>query len=57
MYNNVMIKNNYGQPVYTEENLFDFYMRTPDLTLKNIKAEANIRGGGYQWKNLMKTIV
>jgi|TARA_R110000772_G_scaffold248419_1_gene362454 DNA polymerase III alpha subunit len=42
MYNDVMFKNTYGQPVYTEENLFDFYMRTPDLILKNTLTDSKI---------------
>ena len=37
-----MFKNTYGQPVYTEENLFDFYMRTPDLILKNTLTDSKI---------------
>jgi DNA polymerase III alpha subunit len=37
-----MLINLYGQPIYTEENLFDLYMRTPDLVLKNTLTNAKI---------------
>tara|TARA_R110002126_G_scaffold270758_1_gene414559 strand:- start:264 stop:770 length:507 start_codon:yes stop_codon:yes gene_type:complete len=37
-----MFTNLYGQPIYTEENLFDLYMRTPDLVLKNTLTNAKI---------------
>jgi DNA polymerase III alpha subunit len=42
VYNNDMFTNLYGQPIYTEENLFDLYMRTPDLVLKNTLTNAKI---------------
>ena len=37
-----MFTNLYGQPIYTEENLFDLYMRTPDLVLKNTLTDSKI---------------
>ena len=37
-----MLTNLYGQPIYTEENLFDLYMRMPDLVLKNTLTNAKI---------------
>ena len=42
VYNDDMFTNLYGQPIYTEENLFDLYMRTPDLVLKNTLTNAKI---------------
>ena len=42
VYNNDLFTNLYGQPIYTEENLFDLYMRTPDLVLKNTLTNAKI---------------
>jgi|TARA_R110000803_G_scaffold137537_1_gene204461 DNA polymerase III alpha subunit len=37
-----MFTNLYGQPIYTEENLFDLYMCTPDLVLKNTLTDSKI---------------
>ena len=37
-----MFTNLYGQPIYTEENLCDLYMRTPDLVLKNTLTDSKI---------------
>ena len=30
-----MIKNNYGQPIYNEQDLFDLYMTNPTIKLKH----------------------
>ncbi len=30
-----MIKNNYGQPIYNEQDLFDLYMTNPSIKLKH----------------------
>ena len=30
-----MIKNNYGQPIYNEQDLFDLYMTNPTVKLKH----------------------
>lgn len=38
-----MIANKYGQPVYTEDDLFDLYMRKPDQTLKRAIVSSPIK--------------
>jgi DNA polymerase III alpha subunit len=38
-----MIKNNYGQPVYTETDLFDLYMSNTNQTLKRTLVSSKIR--------------
>jgi DNA polymerase III alpha subunit len=38
-----MIANKYGQPVYTEDDLFDLYMRKPDQTLKRAIVSSAIK--------------
>lgn len=38
-----MITNKYGQPVYTEDDLFDLYMRNPDQTLKRALVSSSIK--------------
>ena len=43
VYNNTMIKNLYGQPVYTEDDLFDLYMQDPNQSLKRTLVSSTIK--------------
>ena len=37
-----MIKNLYGQPIFTESDLFDLYMQNPDISLKRTLVDTPI---------------